>query len=315
MLINLDNPGASLVMWIIFLILSTASVLLGILGVLWPRILAVRACQFLCVFLLLAVFLIQLDQVTSVVRESGGLGLALALQFATLLAGWGLYYVLRSRPRLRKVTVTTGLLVGGATVLTWLMWQLEDPPAVVDRSHFSVAKTSELEQREGAGVSLAWTDLGSPVNLYKALEPLPWLQHEAATLEAEYANRIIRVAPFDPTHSCHGWTFTGGRFFVSGKDVDRILQENGYVEVSDPGVGDVIIYRNSEDQVMHSGVVRLTDGQGMAVIESKWDVLGRYLHAPDVQPYSQQFSYYRSARKGHILAGIETLPATQSTAK
>ena len=43
---------------------------------------------------------------------------------------------------------------------------------------------------------------------------------------------VTRVAPVDPACNCHGWVFTGGRFWVSGEDVPRILEDNGYRRVS-----------------------------------------------------------------------------------
>ena len=42
-------------------------------------------------------------------------------------------------------------------------------------------------------------------------------------------------------------------------------------------------------------------GPGGVLIESKWGFLGRFLHEPKNQCYSQDFAYYRSPRQGHLL--------------
>ena len=41
---------------------------------------------------------------------------------------------------------------------------------------------------------------------------------------------IARAKP-DATHNCHGWLFTGGRYWVAGDQVEDILADNGYAQV------------------------------------------------------------------------------------
>lgn len=117
--------------------------------------------------------------------------------------------------------------------------------------------------------------------------------------------RLMRVNGPDPASNCHGWVFADGQFWISEEDVDRILLENGYQQVSSPRKGDVIIYRYVDGHPIHSGVVRVADDD-LILIESKWAHLGRFLHTPDDSAYGEgNFTYYRSARKGNTLKGIE----------
>lgn len=287
--------------------LGAVSALVGLLGMVWPGVLAHRGAQVLSGLLMLAVVLIQLEALSAFTRqmETWGWILAVLFQFLLVLSAWGLFRLVHGRPRLRQLGMALGLLVGGMSALGWLMFSLEEPATQVDRSHAQAVPISGFADGRGSVIGQARTDRGTPIRLWQLHEPMPWIQKEAAMLESVYAAQVIRLGAIDTTHTCHGWTFTGGKYLVSGHDIDLILKENGYAEVTEPAPGDVIIYRDEDGQVMHSGVVRVADGKGLTMIESKWDLLGRYLHAPDVQPYSQQFTYYRSSRSGHLLAGLE----------
>jgi hypothetical protein len=112
--------------------------------------------------------------------------------------------------------------------------------------------------------------------------------------------KAIQTAQADSTSNCHGWVFAAGRFHLLGKDIDTILEDNGYVEVSDPKPGDVIVYREPAGSAVHSGLVRFVDGT-TTLIESKWGELGRFIHAPANQIYSERWAFYRSSHHTHAL--------------
>jgi len=130
------------------------------------------------------------------------------------------------------------------------------------------------------------------------------------------AQRAIRLAPADVAYNCHGWIFAAGRYFVSDEFVEAILVDNGYTQVAVPQAHDLAIYRDDKGLINHSGVVRLAGEAGLVLIESKWGWLGRYLHTPEAQPYSEHCSYYRSERRGHLLqlghVDISTLTSHRS---
>ncbi len=137
-------------------------------------------------------------------------------------------------------------------------------------------------------------------------------QEESCLANGSWKWQVIRVGEPDLTSNCHGWVFTGGKFGIHCVDVDRILADNRYAQISQPQPGDVIVYRDEQGEVVHSGVVRFVSGNGLVLVESKWGPLGRYLHPPDCQPWGGRFSYYRSPRGGHqlriVTAGDEALP-------
>ena len=118
---------------------------------------------------------------------------------------------------------------------------------------------------------------------------------------------IIQHEPANDDSNCHGWVFTGGRYWVLGRSVDSILQQNNYEPTKSPRPGDLVVYRN-DAKVAHTAIVRyVTDGMPV-LIEGKWGALGVYLHSVDQSCYGRNYMFYRSPRQGHQLN--ETLPPT-----
>lgn len=157
----------------------------------------------------------------------------------------------------------------------------------------------------------AATDAGRPVPVYRShyeAEEKGGGRLTDANTVREWTAKLIRTAPPDATHNCHGWVYTGGHHWIQDRHVEMILADNGYQPVSEPQAGDVITYRDADGTVLHSGLVRVVE-PGLVLIESKWGPLGRYLHRPEEQNYGLRFTYYRSQRKGHILRGIGGMPS------
>jgi hypothetical protein len=150
--------------------------------------------------------------------------------------------------------------------------------------------------------AIAYTDAGSLIELSTYDDddfPVEQRRADEALLNRDRPFTLIRTAEADPVSNCHGWVFTAGRFWVDGSDVNRILDENGYKEVSEPMAGDLIIYRGPLGEVQHSGLVRVAGD--IVLVEGKWKCLGCYLHSPGQYPYVQNWTYYRSPRHGHVL--------------
>lgn len=155
----------------------------------------------------------------------------------------------------------------------------------------------------------AKTDRGNKVVLQEPLDPKS--ESELNDLEKRLLkststqNQFIRhQSPTDNTN-CHGWVFTGGRFWVSGVEVDAILSENAYKPVEQPQPGDLVIYRDTAGSVSHSGVVRYVTPGFPVMVEGKWGTTGVYLHAVDQSVYGKSYNYYRSPRSGHLLTGLD----------
>jgi hypothetical protein len=148
------------------------------------------------------------------------------------------------------------------------------------------------------------TDQGKPIAAYRLKpdkqETLRTLSSSGTSVDNSYVEWTIAQSSADPNCNCHGWVFADGQYVVMGRDIESILQDNNYRRVERPESGDIIVYRSADQQITHTGLVK-TVAAGLVLIESKWGLYRRYLHKPEHQPYSQQFTYYRSSRAGHTL--------------
>jgi hypothetical protein len=156
---------------------------------------------------------------------------------------------------------------------------------------------------------IALTDRGHPIRVFRLTEEgaAASLSNDVDTgVVFEHGNAVIRRAAPDSAANCHGWVFLDGEYLISGEAVQRILDDNGYELVSEPSAGDIIIYRGSNREILHSGIVRGILNDGTVMIESKWGTEGCYLHDPRGQPYSQSYEYYHSPRPVHKLTVIPT---------
>lgn len=161
----------------------------------------------------------------------------------------------------------------------------------------------------------ATTDAGREIELFHFDESDELGELERQTLAADlFAHQIIRLGKPDEICNCHGWVFAGGQFGVHSAAVEDILVDNGYVEVSDVREGDVVVYRTPEGEVEHTGLVRLKGADGLILVESKWGMLGVYIHPPEATPWGSNFLFYRSPRKGHVLKLPTVSPTVIRTA-
>lgn len=151
------------------------------------------------------------------------------------------------------------------------------------------------------------TDGGRSVPLFSisSLQAISEAQESEHLRLFQTGNKAIQTSTADPTTNCHGWVFTGGRHWLRGQSVEAILEDNGYTETTEPEAGDVVVYRNSQGEVTHSGIVR-GNADGLILIESKWGRLGRFIHTPVAHPYRTHVpTYYSSERTSHVLTGLE----------
>lgn len=163
----------------------------------------------------------------------------------------------------------------------------------------------------------ATTDRGTRITLKEATTPRAPDElngpEEKMLRESPYAKDVIRRAGANETSNCHGWVFTGGKFYLSPDDVELILKENGYQEVHQPLSGDLAIYRQG-GTISHTAVVRyVTEGQPV-LVEGKWGTLGVYLHPADKSFYGTEVTFHRSGRAGHLLVGMGGSPGPNEAA-
>jgi hypothetical protein len=147
------------------------------------------------------------------------------------------------------------------------------------------------------------TDAGRTIPLFtRPVDELPpdKVKQVERWMTAAHPQAIIRTGDADQSYNCHGWVFTNGGFWVRNESVDLILSDNGYEPVEKPMSGDVVVYRDAQGHVTHTGRVRLVS-EDTPIVESKWGNMGRFLHPAAEQPYGEKWSFYRSQRRGHLV--------------
>lgn len=165
--------------------------------------------------------------------------------------------------------------------------------------------------------AVALTDRGRRIPLGEPIEirTPEWIQRsERRYLETTQRLGQVILREFgDDRSNCHGWVFTGGRYLISGQDVLKILEDNGYHEVAEPQPNDLAIYYNHEYLVAHTAVVRYVAPGQPVLVEGKWGNLGVFLHPAADCPYGPIIKYYRTHREQHQLQIVasDAVPASE----
>jgi len=204
--------------------------------------------------------------------------------------------------------VRWGLLaaIGVCTVVGSAAWYDVADAAHTDRDMYELGLDFFRPPLVSTDGAVARTDNGTPVPAKLTSAP----RADQAISDAE--RRFLQSSPFrdqmmrrrkaDDGSNCHGWVFTGGQYWLEPGAVALILQENGYVDVTAPRPGDLVIYRANES-ITHTGVVRYVADEAPVLVEGKWGPMGGSGHPADRCPYGVP-TFYRSSRAGHLLAGL-----------
>jgi hypothetical protein len=205
--------------------------------------------------------------------------------------------------------------LGGIAFICYGIYRFEaDDEAMLDHD---IAMFERMAYRPPLHVDfehLAYTDVGNPIELNAADEArsggeIAELEQDVLT-QLQFNFSLIRNQPPDETSNCHGWVFTGGKYWLGPEMVAKILTENNYEPVVVPQVGDVVIYRNNTG-IVHTAIVRYVGGD-VPIVEGKWGWMGVFLHPVDHSCYGQEYTYYRSPREGHLIVGLGGKPAERS---
>ncbi len=105
-------------------------------------------------------------------------------------------------------------------------------------------------------------------------------------------------------YNCHGLTFADRRTFIT-KDsaIQTILRDDGYEQIIERDLleGDIILYMNKENGIIHSGVViekpgKIKAGPIFPRVVSKWGSYWEFIHWANRCPYYEEgsiLSYFR----------------------
>jgi hypothetical protein len=160
------------------------------------------------------------------------------------------------------------------------------------------------------------TDCGTTIELFERSitsdEFKNCIEKSLATVLPMSEKAMLRAQPFVQSN-CHGWVFSQGQHILKGTDVQLILHDNHYTQVTKPESNDVAVYRSDEGEILHTGVVR-GSLEGEVIVESKWGIGALYMHIAEEQPYSQNISYYRTDRQSHSILISNSQGKVEATA-
>jgi len=221
------------------------------------------------------------------------------------------------RGRALAILLSCGLATGISLVVT--LNSLTNPPEYDFAEDNSAQEDVNLAEVDSTA---AFTDKGRRIVL-KTSQAANAGHLDERSLQLQFAmlgthglrDQVIHVPVGWQNTNCHGWVFTGGQFWVTSDQVDRILHDNRYQSSTAPKSGDVAVYRTPESGVVtHTGIVRYVSPSGDTIlVESKWGRMGRFIHRHDTHCYGlDECTFYRSARNGHRLKGLPTDSAAPS---
>lgn len=198
---------------------------------------------------------------------------------------------------IRVLSAILFLVLCGMSIVAYARFSIRsNPDSEFVVGEFSIGRVAKDDHWMGE------TDKGNLVPLFHFDADDEKFKTFAKSFEGRFpnfSNSIISRKVADKEANCHGWVFTGGKFLIRGESVERILEENGYRVVNDPTAGDVIIYRSMNGDISHTALVQAVFNDGTVLAESKWGIDQRFLHLPEHQPFSSEFTFYRTNRRDH----------------
>jgi hypothetical protein len=147
------------------------------------------------------------------------------------------------------------------------------------------------------------TDRGRPLHVLACTRPgAPGVPGSAVQYHL-FRAELLCLSPPNGECNCHGWIFLGGHYWLEDRDVEVVLQDNGYQAIAEPHAGDLTLYRDAAGGIQHSGVVVAVTDSGV-LVESKWGDQGLFVHWAELPGYGRH-TYYHSTRPGHLLRGLD----------
>ena len=94
--------------------------------------------------------------------------------------------------------------------------------------------------------------------------------NDGTLIEARYNTSGVEAEDFD----CHGYTFTGGAFWINNNQIDSLLDGDGYTKTATPKVGGVMIQRDKDGKIFHSAnIIGVNPRKGEVIVKEAVGVI------------------------------------------
>ncbi len=144
------------------------------------------------------------------------------------------------------------------------------------------------------------TDQGSKIIIEDFLKSALTSQ-EKMEIEAEFIQKfqnhnlyVEQLSSYDESFNCHGYALADGKAnWIINSDAEKIIKENGFKEIASanndtseytytakPQVGDIILYKDENHRLLHSGVIsKFAKNPKEILVTSKCGSLGIFEHS------------------------------------
>jgi hypothetical protein len=120
-----------------------------------------------------------------------------------------------------------------------------------------------------------------------------------------YINPFRILGPSTGRYNCHGLVFASRRTNIPPVDIpvniEQLLVRDQYGPVDGPALGDIAVYRTTNGEIDHTGIVSRVEFVGttrVVFIWSKWGALEECEHRETSCPYSDCSIEYWRLRNG-----------------
>jgi hypothetical protein len=186
-------------------------------------------------------------------------------------------------------------------------WVTDKPrPRDLIKNTYNKSKEAETESSRSEIGPQYLTDKGNPIPI---VSPEPIVSSDQVT-EAETLLKqmfeekelhVKQLSGYDPSYNCHSYVFTDGKagWIADPCVVENIIKENGFQKVASADSDcnnyeqikpleerDIIIYRNENNKIVHSGVIfKFNKDSEQFIVRSKFGEFGIFEHSatfPDI---------------------------------
>lgn len=130
-----------------------------------------------------------------------------------------------------------------------------------------------------------------------------------ANILSQYGRSATKISEPSYNYNCHSYAWYSQQpsnpYWLDEPSV--LTYDHHCSQISVPRVGDIIVYRNLYNEILHSGIVTGFEN-GEPIITSKWDVKGLYVHSIEnvlpsyyMEELGYTYTFYRYTKNHNLI--------------